>query len=33
MANAVEDLKQRGWHVTGGQDEAGLAEAIRRFVL
>jgi len=33
MANAVEGLKQRGWHVTGDQNEAGLAEAIRRFVL
>ncbi|MGH9348383.1 MAG: HAD-IIB family hydrolase [Vicinamibacterales bacterium] len=33
MANAVEELKTRGWHVTGGQDEAGLAEAIRRFAL
>jgi Cof subfamily protein (haloacid dehalogenase superfamily) len=33
MANAVEDLKDRGWHVTGGHDEAGLAEAIRRFAL
>jgi Cof subfamily protein (haloacid dehalogenase superfamily) len=33
MANAVEGLKHRGWHVTGHQDEAGLAEAIRRFAL
>ena len=33
MANAVEDLKTRGWHVTGGQDDAGLAEAIQRFAL
>jgi Cof subfamily protein (haloacid dehalogenase superfamily) len=33
MANAVEGLKQRGWHITGHQDEAGLAEAIRRFAL
>jgi Cof subfamily protein (haloacid dehalogenase superfamily) len=33
MANAVEGLKTRGWHVTGHQDEAGLAEAIWRFVL
>lgn len=32
MANAVAELKQRGWHITGHQDEAGLAEAIRRFV-
>ena len=33
MANAVDGLKQRGWHVTGHQDEDGLAEAIRRFAL
>ncbi len=33
MANAVEQLKRRGWHVTGHQDDAGLAEAIRRFAL
>lgn len=33
MANAVEDLKNRGWPVTGGQDEAGLAQAIRRYAL
>ena len=33
MGNAVEALKQRGWHVTGHQDEAGLAQAIRRFAL
>ena len=33
MGNAVAEIKQRGWHVTGHQDEAGLAEAIRRFAL
>ena len=33
MANAVDGLKDRGWHVTGHQNEAGLAEAIRRFAL
>jgi hypothetical protein len=33
MANAVEGLKHRGWHITGHQNEAGLAEAIRRFAL
>ena len=33
MANAVDDLKRRGWHVTAGQDEAGLAQAIHRFAL
>jgi hydroxymethylpyrimidine pyrophosphatase-like HAD family hydrolase len=32
MANAAEELKARGWHVTGHQDEAGLAQAIARFV-
>jgi len=32
MANAVDDLRGRGWHVTGHQDEAGLAQAIRRWV-
>jgi len=33
MANAHPDLKTRGWHVTGHQDEAGLAQAIERFAL
>ena len=33
MGNAVAEIKQRGWHVTGHQDEAGLAQAIRRFAL
>ena len=33
MANAVEELKGRGWHVTGHQNEAGLAQAIDRFAL
>ncbi len=33
MANAVDGLKGRGWHMTGGQDEAGLALAIQRFAL
>jgi Cof subfamily protein (haloacid dehalogenase superfamily) len=33
MANAVDGLKTRGWHITGGQDEAGLADAIHRFAL
>jgi Cof subfamily protein (haloacid dehalogenase superfamily) len=33
MANAVDGLKKRGWHVTGHQDEAGLSDAIRRFAL
>jgi Cof subfamily protein (haloacid dehalogenase superfamily) len=33
MGNAVDALRTRGWHVTGGQDEGGLAQAIRRFVV
>lgn len=33
MANAVAELKSRGWHVTGHQDEAGVAQAIERFVM
>lgn len=32
MANAVDDLRARGWHVTGHQNEAGVAQAIKRFV-
>lgn len=33
MGNAVPELRRPGWHVTGHQNEAGLAEAIRRFAL
>jgi len=33
MDNAVEALKTRGFHQTGSQDEAGVAQAIHRFVL
>ena len=33
MGNAVGPLKNRGWPVTGHQDDAGLAQAIRRFAL
>ncbi|HVZ21033.1 MAG TPA: Cof-type HAD-IIB family hydrolase [Vicinamibacterales bacterium] len=33
MDNAVEGLKHRGWAVTGHQDEAGVAEAIRNYAL
>ena len=33
MSNAVDDLKQRGWNMTGHQNEGGLAQAIRRFAL
>jgi hydroxymethylpyrimidine pyrophosphatase-like HAD family hydrolase len=33
MANAVDGLKERGWVMTGHQDDAGLAAAIRRYAL
>jgi hypothetical protein len=33
MANAVSGLKDRGWAVTGDNDHAGLADAIRRLAL
>ena len=33
MENAVSGLKTRGWHVTGHQNESGVAAAIERFVL
>ena len=33
MANAVDGLKQRGWAVTGDNENAGLAEAIRLYAL
>jgi Cof subfamily protein (haloacid dehalogenase superfamily) len=33
MGNSVEALKGRGWHVTGHQNEAGVAQAIAQFVL
>jgi hydroxymethylpyrimidine pyrophosphatase-like HAD family hydrolase len=33
MGNAVEGLKDRGWQVTGHQNEAGVAQAIERFAL
>jgi Cof subfamily protein (haloacid dehalogenase superfamily) len=33
MANAVEGLKDRGWAITGDNEHAGLADAIRRFAL
>jgi Cof subfamily protein (haloacid dehalogenase superfamily) len=32
MGNAVDELKGRGWHVTGHQNDAGLAEAIERYI-
>jgi Cof subfamily protein (haloacid dehalogenase superfamily) len=33
MGNATEPLKSRGYHVTGTNDQQGLATAIRRFAL
>ena len=33
MGNAVEGLRHRGWHETATHDEAGVAQAIRRFAL
>jgi Cof subfamily protein (haloacid dehalogenase superfamily) len=33
MGNAVEGLKQCGWHLTGHQNDAGLAQAIEQFAL
>jgi Cof subfamily protein (haloacid dehalogenase superfamily) len=33
MGNSVDDLKRRGWHVTGHQNEGGVAQAIERFAL
>jgi Cof subfamily protein (haloacid dehalogenase superfamily) len=33
MDNSVTELKQRGWHVTGSNDEDGVAVAIERFAL
>ena len=33
MANSVDGLKQRGWAITGDNERAGVAEAIRMFAL
>jgi Cof subfamily protein (haloacid dehalogenase superfamily) len=33
MGNSVQELKDRGWHITGHQNDNGLAQAIDRFVL
>ena len=33
MGNAVQPLKERGWHITGTHDDAGLADAIRTLAL
>ena len=32
MGNATDALKTRGWHVTGTNDDGGLADAIRHFI-
>jgi Cof subfamily protein (haloacid dehalogenase superfamily) len=32
MGNALEELKARGWPITGTNDEAGVAQAIETFV-
>ena len=33
MGNAVPELRQRGWHETSSNDEAGVARAVETFVL
>jgi hydroxymethylpyrimidine pyrophosphatase-like HAD family hydrolase len=33
MGNAEPELKRPGWHVTGTNDEAGLSQAVDRFIL
>jgi len=33
MGNSVAELRNDGWHVTGTNDEGGVAQAIERFVL
>ncbi len=33
MGNALEELKTRGWPITAGNDEAGVARAIETFIL
>ena len=33
MGNGLEELKSRGWAVTAHNDDAGVAEAIERFIL
>lgn len=33
MGNSVPELKSRGWHMTGTNDESGVAAAIERFAL
>jgi Cof subfamily protein (haloacid dehalogenase superfamily) len=33
MGNALDELKTRGWAITGSNDEAGVARAIETFIL
>jgi hydroxymethylpyrimidine pyrophosphatase-like HAD family hydrolase len=33
MGNAVDELKAKGWPMTGPNDQSGLADAIRRYAL
>lgn len=33
MANSTSDLKEKGWAVTAGNDEDGVAQAIQRYLL
>jgi hydroxymethylpyrimidine pyrophosphatase-like HAD family hydrolase len=33
MGNAVDELKAKGWPVTGTNGQSGLADAIRRYAL
>jgi Cof subfamily protein (haloacid dehalogenase superfamily) len=33
MANSAEELKQKGWAVTGSNDESGVAAAIEKYLL
>jgi hydroxymethylpyrimidine pyrophosphatase-like HAD family hydrolase len=33
MENGVPELKARGWHITGSNDDDGVAAAIQRFAL
>jgi hydroxymethylpyrimidine pyrophosphatase-like HAD family hydrolase len=33
MGNGIVDLKDRGWTVTGTNDEAGVARAVETFIL
>ena len=33
MGNSAEELQRRGWRVTATHDDAGVAEAIKKFIL